>query len=287
MPVVGCQAFILADTGKTVSVSAYNPDYPSKQIPVVDAALLYQDRFSGEEHILVIRNALHVPSMANNLIPPFIMREHGIKVNDTAKIHTSDPSSDDHAIVLDTNVRIPLYLYGVFSYFSTRCPTEEELQSTGSVYVLTPERFDPHESSYAQREGEIRLPEDRTCEKLLLADIPGPSAVVCAANALSSLEQSEIDVNLLTHEVDNVPLAPINAELAALSTDVCDRSLFEKLSARAEVAAMQKSIGTCHSEGGVTLLDRPHTDDPDRPPDISIGSLSTEQLMEHMLEHEL
>jgi hypothetical protein len=43
-------------------------------------------------------------------------------------------------------------------------------------------------------------------------------------------------------------LAPINAELAALSSDLCDRSLFEKLSAQAEVAAMQKSIATCHSE---------------------------------------
>ena len=47
---------------------------------------------------MVIRNALYVPSMQHNLIPPFMIREAGIVVNDTTKIQLDDPSADDHYI---------------------------------------------------------------------------------------------------------------------------------------------------------------------------------------------
>ena len=39
-------------------------------------------------YILTVRNALHVPSMEHNLIPPFIMREAGLVINDVPRIHT-------------------------------------------------------------------------------------------------------------------------------------------------------------------------------------------------------
>ena len=37
MPVVGRNAYVLADTGKTVDVSPYTPDYKPVQVKVVDA----------------------------------------------------------------------------------------------------------------------------------------------------------------------------------------------------------------------------------------------------------
>ena len=65
--------------------------------------------------------------MPHNLIPPFIMREAGITVNDVPRIHT-DPeelSSETHCIAAKAksngvNLKIPLKLDGVFSYFPTR-----------------------------------------------------------------------------------------------------------------------------------------------------------------------
>ena len=39
MPVVGRGAYIVAHTSRTADVQAYNPDYESMQIPIVDAAL--------------------------------------------------------------------------------------------------------------------------------------------------------------------------------------------------------------------------------------------------------
>ena len=91
MPVVGKHAYILSETGRTADEKAYNPQYEAMVIPIVDAVVQYDCPDTGNNYILVIRNALHVPSMDNHLIPPFVMREAGIVVNDTPKIHTDDP----------------------------------------------------------------------------------------------------------------------------------------------------------------------------------------------------
>lgn len=87
MPVVGKGAYLLNETARTASVSAYNPNYSPMDLPIVDAAVLYEDNATGDATIIVIKNALLVESMRVNLIPPFIMREHGIKVLNNLKIH--------------------------------------------------------------------------------------------------------------------------------------------------------------------------------------------------------
>ena len=88
MPVVGKHCYIIRDTGRRVDVSPFSPDYDAlEQVRVVDAALLYVDPMTGEETMLVLLNALHVPAMINNLIPLFVMREAGLEVNDKPMIH--------------------------------------------------------------------------------------------------------------------------------------------------------------------------------------------------------
>ena len=69
MPVVGMGAYIISTSGKTADVNSYNPENRTLQIPIVDAALQYDDPFTGITHILLIRNALHVPNMKNRLTP--------------------------------------------------------------------------------------------------------------------------------------------------------------------------------------------------------------------------
>ena len=41
MPVVGANAYILAESGKQVEVNPYTPDYKSMRLPLVDAAVRY------------------------------------------------------------------------------------------------------------------------------------------------------------------------------------------------------------------------------------------------------
>ena len=123
MAVVGRHAYILSDTGRTADVNAFTPDNESMQVPIIDAAVQYECPYSGTLHVLVIRNALHVPLVRHNFVPPFMIREEGIQVNDTPKIQVNDPTTSDHSIYFpETDFRIPVVIVGrvlVFSVIET------------------------------------------------------------------------------------------------------------------------------------------------------------------------
>ncbi len=155
MVVVGNNCLVIEWSGRTANVNPFTPDYEAlPEVPIVDAAVMYECPISGKEHILLVRNALHVPAMEQNLIPPFVMREAGIVVNDTPKIHVNDPTVEDHSIYFEeTNFRIPMALWGTFSYFPTRAPTNDELDACDDVYLLTPNGiWNPHSDSYSKNE---------------------------------------------------------------------------------------------------------------------------------------
>jgi hypothetical protein len=77
------------------------------EVSLVDAAVRY-DR-DGKVYIRLIQNALYVPSLDHNLLPPFMMREAGVIVKETPKIQFDDPSEEDHALTFpETGFRIPL-----------------------------------------------------------------------------------------------------------------------------------------------------------------------------------
>ena len=123
---------------------------------LVDRVLIYDCPYSGKSYILVVQNAIHVPSMENNLIPPFMMREAGIVVNEKAKIHMNDPKDSDHSITFNsTGFGIPLYLWGIFSYVLTCQPTQEDLMAGHDVYALSPSRWDPHFEAYGLNEANM------------------------------------------------------------------------------------------------------------------------------------
>jgi hypothetical protein len=157
MPVVGRNALIVADLETIVDVSPFSPDYPTMKAKMVDAAIKYVCPKSGEEYILLVDNAIYVPTMQHNLIPPFVMREAGITVNDTAKIHMESPSNEDHALVFpETGFVIKLSLIGVFSYFSSSKPSADDFNTIDGVYKLTPDRWNPHCDSYSTNEEQMR-----------------------------------------------------------------------------------------------------------------------------------
>ena len=157
MPVVGREALVVEQSGKMVEVSPFTPDYKPIKVKVVNAIIQYDSPLDGKEYILVVQNALRVPSMSNNLIPPSIMCENGIMVNECAKIHCEDPTRHDHAIIFKGyDFCIPLRLHGVFSYFVTRKPDIESVVDMDEpsiyakeIYTLTPTKWNPHTDAYA------------------------------------------------------------------------------------------------------------------------------------------
>ena len=82
------------------------------------------------------------------------MRAAGVTLNDTPKIHSKDPIIDDHCITFeDSDLRIPLHLSGVFSYFHTRKTTLPEIHDCPKFF-LTPDVNDwnPHCQSFETNE---------------------------------------------------------------------------------------------------------------------------------------
>ena len=180
MPVIGRNAYILSKIGETVDVLPYfTPDYKPISVGLVDAALKYECPYCGEVKILIIRRGLYVPSMTHNLLPPFMLREAGIHINEVPKIHVTSPTEEHHAITFqETIFQIPLTLQGTFSYFPTSKPSTQELEEPEDVYILTPTTWNPHSDAYVINEesmldweGNMKHEMDHE-NKVVVEDIP-------------------------------------------------------------------------------------------------------------------
>jgi hypothetical protein len=136
--------------------------------------------------------------MQKNLIPPFIMREAGITVNDTPTMQMNDPTTEDHSIYFpETRFRIPMSLWGIFSYFETSKLSVQDRTRCEEVYMLTPSRWDPHQESYATNEsnmldweGNLMTQQDR--QQILLSDIQ-EDGIMAASVSIGSIEELVID----------------------------------------------------------------------------------------------
>ena len=99
MVVVGMHAYILNYMGRTAEVSPFTLSYDAlKNFPIIDAIIAYDCPLSGKTYLLACHNDLFVSSMTHNLIPPFILRETNIVVNEVPKIQSSDPYETTHSI---------------------------------------------------------------------------------------------------------------------------------------------------------------------------------------------
>ena len=249
MPVVGRNAYILSETGKMVDVSPFTPDYQSMAVQVVDAAIQYDDPYDGQSYILVIRNALSVPSMHNNLMPPFVLREAGIQVKDVPKIHVTAPTEEDHSIMFkETGFRIPMSLWGTFSYFPTSKPTNKTLQEPPDVYVLTPTTWNPHSDAYAFNEesmldweGNIKPPKDRE-KRIVVDELPDNDAMVSMLHIGERLHQY------------------IDAAFCESDCDCVGNDVYSTLRHEAMVASLKIHAGTSNPHEITYLMD-PETDD--------------------------
>ena len=258
MPVVGSNCHVIGYTGQHVDVSPFTPDYESlRNIPVVDAAVMYECPYTGKEALIVIRNALHVPSMVNNLIPPFIIREGGVTLNETPKIHKKNPTIDDHSIIFPADkFRITLQLSGIFSYFPTSKPSEKQIEECEDVYLLTPlYRWDPHSVAYSHNEdamvdweGNIKNERDR--DVILIHEIPEDDDIHASSFHVSAEENRVIDQ--LHAVVDTV--APIQVSSAEILPIYNHDRLADALQDLTLTSNIKMSIGST-TVGGTYLIE--------------------------------
>ena len=123
--------------------------------------------------------------------------------------HTLKPTEEDHSIYFpDTDFRIPLSLWGVFSYFIMSKPSTEQMMNAEDVYLLTPSKMNPHCDAYATNEGNMldwegNMVQQRHKVQVLLSDILEDVAVTASVQ-VSRAEARTIDTvlegNIVSHD---------------------------------------------------------------------------------------
>jgi hypothetical protein len=208
------------------------------EAPLVDAAVRY-DR-DGRVYILLIQNALYIPSLDHNLLPPFMMREAGVIVKDTPKMQLDDPSEEVHALTFpETGFSFLLSLWGVFSYFRTTKPTKDDLVEPDKVYLLTPTRWNPHtganakiEEAMMDDEGNVKPPREREV-RIVLDDVPEDEAM--SSLWVRPSEGAHIDV-LMSNDPETEE--PTTDEVSTFA---------EALSRKVEQGTFKMSIGSTYT----------------------------------------
>ena len=100
-----------------------------QNVPIVDCVVAHDCPYMNKTVLLAMYNALYIPEMEENLIPPFALWRQGNVVNDIPKIQIDTPTELDHCLILDDRrVHIPLRLVGTMSYFRTRKPSMDEYE---------------------------------------------------------------------------------------------------------------------------------------------------------------
>jgi hypothetical protein len=117
---------IINKTDRQVSVTPLINSLGSTQkVPIITAAIAYDDPRSGKVFILVIHKALYFPEMKRCLLCPMQMRLNDVVLNEQLKNLTTHPTDLDHPIVLE-DLTISLDIFNVASFFHGRTPTRKE-----------------------------------------------------------------------------------------------------------------------------------------------------------------
>jgi len=214
-----------------------------EKVEIGDVAVAYNDPYSLETYLLVMRNVLLIPSMDHNLLPPFLVREASLFLDKPPKFQSTVVSLENHTIYDEvTGLRIHLQLNGTFSYFVTRSLTLEEQDNWENypVVYLTPDsdQWDPHASHFAEAEaamvdssGEIVGQRKQNQNLFKEADIKELYAEPCTWDSFAQLindqlsEVYNLSVPLLEDDEVMLTCDGIRAQIASLNT-VFEPSIF-------------------------------------------------------------
>ena len=157
------QTFLLHEaTGMVVDVGGFHPSLPvMKDVPIGTAITAY-DTSDGETIILGVHQALFFgASMEHSLCQPNQLREFGIVVDTTPKQYTSGASL--HGLYIpEESLHLPFELHGCLSYFPTRLPTPDEIDTCQWVHLTSDGDWDPYSNHFAAAESATmsHLPSD-------------------------------------------------------------------------------------------------------------------------------
>lgn len=128
---VGDNALVLYYHNRTVSVAPFLHSFGTEdQVPIVTAAIAYDDPITAQTYILIVHQALYFgDKLVHNLINPFQCCLNEVKIDECARILTDRPDDTAHSVYFTKEaVKIPLRLNGIVSYFHSRRPAMAEYE---------------------------------------------------------------------------------------------------------------------------------------------------------------
>ena len=194
--VLGANCRIFQETERSVDVYGYDPSHGSTSRKIVSGVFAYDNPEDGTCTLLIVHQGLHVPTMNNSLIPPYQMRENDIVVNECPKSQLTDPTVDDHAILIDRKdepfpFRIPLMLRGTISAIPVRRPTDAEFADFElERFELTYETPDWDHNDDSRGQTETRLSSKLDFEERHVHNV---TAISSATHARSAWAHHEVD----------------------------------------------------------------------------------------------
>jgi hypothetical protein len=113
---------------RMVSVASFLSSFGTKdQVPIITAAIAYDDSITAQAYILIIYQVLYVGTkLGHNLINPFQCQLNEVQINECAQILTSRPDDTTHSIYsTKEEVKQPLVWLNIIMsyYFQSRQPT--------------------------------------------------------------------------------------------------------------------------------------------------------------------
>ncbi len=158
MAVAGNGVLVISKSGMSATVTPFSLDIPPMEdVEIGDVAMAYDDPIHGTTYLLVMCNMLLIPTMNHNLLPPFLAREAGLKIDETPKCRADCPSVLNHSIFDPiTGMHIHMALNGICLYFVMQKLNIDEMENWKSypVVYLTPDSdsWDPNVSHFVEQE---------------------------------------------------------------------------------------------------------------------------------------
>ena len=193
----GSESAVVHKTQHHIEVRPFLDEFGAiDKVPIVTAAIAYDDPKTGHTFVLFFPQALYFESLRHNLLCPMQLRDNGVAVHETPLLYTSKErrSHLTHSISHEEyGLHVPLKLDGVVSYFVSRRPSDNELNDPDlctHVLMTREQPWDPSDTTLARSEEAIR--QKLTSERALSPMIAAFRSFQCSESRRQRTEQPTV-----------------------------------------------------------------------------------------------
>ena len=210
--VAGKNTIVMSYTDKVCEVSPYSSDYESvKDVPIITAATGYTSA-TGDNYILILNEALYMPTLDHSLLNPNQLRHHGIEVQDNP--YSLEPMTivsheDGFCACLESS--------GTNIYLKTWTPSQEDLEIYPHIQLSSPEHWDPRTVKFPK----YSLSERSKIESRSIAEI---QRIDSGEYTISS--ENEIDCGMIDYDIIGIN-DNIISRLDILERNVSEVKMFD------------------------------------------------------------